>query len=187
MRTMAVKEEQFFYVIEQTSLGHCLLLASDKGLRNVSFADDMSALQQELHLTLPSAALKNVGQYQEGSTIGPYSAWFDCLLDYFSEKGNSRDSSIQHLPLDIQGTIFQRQVWQALKTIPYGQTQTYSELAERVGRPNAVRAVANACGANRLAVLIPCHRIVRKGGNLGGYRWGIERKKQLLNRELSYA
>ncbi|SBS36318.1 Bifunctional transcriptional activator/DNA repair enzyme Ada [Marinomonas spartinae] len=182
---MTIKEEQLFYVIEQTFLGYCLLVASDKGLCNVSFADDMSALQQELRLTMPRAVLKNVGQYKEGSVIEPYSAWFDCLLDYFSEKGNLRDSSIQYLPLDLQGTVFQRQVWQALQTIPYGETQTYSELAERVGRPNAIRAVANACGANRLAVLIPCHRIVRKGGGLGGYRWGIERKKQLLNRELS--
>ncbi|MBU0945190.1 MAG: methylated-DNA--[protein]-cysteine S-methyltransferase [Proteobacteria bacterium] len=88
-----------------------------------------------------------------------------------------------HLPLDIQGTTFQQQVWRSLIAIPPGTTLTYSELGERIGRPKSARAVANACGANPVAVLIPCHRIIRRDGSVGGYRWGIKRKRILLERE----
>ncbi|HVL24960.1 MAG TPA: methylated-DNA--[protein]-cysteine S-methyltransferase [Thermomicrobiales bacterium] len=87
------------------------------------------------------------------------------------------------LPLDVRGTAFQHRVWQALRAIPPGTTVTYSELAERIGAPRAVRAVAHACATNRIAVAIPCHRVVRKSGDLAGYRWGIERKRELLRRE----
>ena len=88
------------------------------------------------------------------------------------------------LPLDIQGTVFQHKVWQALRQIPPGATRTYREIAEALGQPTATRAVANACGANPVAVAVPCHRVVRTDGGLGGYRWGIERKRALLEREL---
>jgi len=87
------------------------------------------------------------------------------------------------LPLDIRGTVFQERVWQALRDIPVGATVTYTEIAARIGMPKAVRAVANACGANKLAVAIPCHRVVRSDGSLSGYRWGIERKRRLLEQE----
>jgi AraC family transcriptional regulator of adaptative response/methylated-DNA-[protein]-cysteine methyltransferase len=87
------------------------------------------------------------------------------------------------LPLDIRGTAFQQRVWQALREVPPGSTATYTAIAARIGEPAAVRAVANACGANPVAVAVPCHRIVRRGGGLGGYRWGLERKKALLERE----
>jgi len=87
------------------------------------------------------------------------------------------------LPLDIQGTPFQKQVWQALRTIPCGGTATYTELAARIGRSGAVRAVAGACAANPLAVVIPCHRVIRRDGSLSGYRWGVRRKQWLLDRE----
>jgi len=87
------------------------------------------------------------------------------------------------LPLDIEGTSFQRRVWQALSRIPAGSTATYAEIAARVGRPEAARAVAQACAANPVAVAIPCHRVVRADGGPGGYRWGVERKKKLLARE----
>ena len=87
------------------------------------------------------------------------------------------------LPLDIRGTAFQQQVWQALRAIPPGRTATYTEIAKAVGRPKAVRAVAQACAANPLAVAIPCHRVVRTDGDLSGYRWGVERKRKLLDRE----
>jgi AraC family transcriptional regulator of adaptative response/methylated-DNA-[protein]-cysteine methyltransferase len=87
------------------------------------------------------------------------------------------------LALDIRGTAFQRRVWQALREIPAGTTVTYSEIAKRIGMPRAVRAVASACAANKIAVAIPCHRVVRKDGSLAGYRWGIERKRTLLARE----
>ena len=87
------------------------------------------------------------------------------------------------LPLDIRGTAFQQRVWQALRAIPAGSTATYAEIAKAVGRPRAVRAVAQACAANPLAVAIPCHRVVRTDGDLSGYRWGVERKRALLDRE----
>jgi len=87
------------------------------------------------------------------------------------------------LPLDIRGTAFQQRVWQALRAIPVGETLSYADLAQRIGAPSAVRAVAGACAANRLAVAVPCHRIVRTDGALSGYRWGVERKRALLNAE----
>jgi AraC family transcriptional regulator of adaptative response/methylated-DNA-[protein]-cysteine methyltransferase len=87
------------------------------------------------------------------------------------------------LPLDVQGTAFQQRVWQALREIPAGRTATYTEVASRIGAPTAVRAVAGACAANALAVAIPCHRVVRTDGSLSGYRWGVERKRALLERE----
>ena len=87
------------------------------------------------------------------------------------------------MPLDIQGTAFQRRVWRALQDIPLGETASYGEIAEEIRQPNAVRAVAQACGANSHAVLIPCHRVVRANGELGGYHWGVKRKRKLLRRE----
>ena len=91
------------------------------------------------------------------------------------------------LPLDIQGTAFQARVWRALQKIPLGKTATYSEIAAALGQPKAVRAVAQACAANKLALLVPCHRVVRRDGDLGGYRWGPERKRALLDRERTAA
>jgi len=88
-----------------------------------------------------------------------------------------------NLPLDVQGTAFQERVWLALREIPPGTTVSYTEIAERIGSPKAVRAVAQACGANHLAVAIPCHRVVRRNGDLAGYRWGVDRKRELLRRE----
>ena len=87
------------------------------------------------------------------------------------------------LPLDLQGTAFQQRVWRALQAVPAGQTATYTEIAERIGAPQSVRAVASACSANPIAVAVPCHRVVRKGGGLSGYRWGVERKRALLDME----
>ena len=90
------------------------------------------------------------------------------------------------LPLDIRGTEFQRQVWRELREIPPGTTTTYTEIARRIGAPKALRAVAGACAANVLAIAIPCHRVVRSNGSLSGYRWGLERKRQLIQRELNH-
>ena len=87
------------------------------------------------------------------------------------------------LPLDIGGTVFQQRVWAALRTIPPGRTESYADVAARIGAPGSVRAVAQACGANALAIAIPCHRVVRSDGSLSGYRWGVERKRALLDRE----
>lgn len=87
------------------------------------------------------------------------------------------------LPLDVRGTAFQQKVWRALRKIPVGRTATYSDIARRIGAPKAIRAVAGACAANHIAVAIPCHRVIRNDGNLSGYRWGVERKRALLDRE----
>jgi AraC family transcriptional regulator of adaptative response/methylated-DNA-[protein]-cysteine methyltransferase len=91
------------------------------------------------------------------------------------------------LPTDVQASAFQRRVWAALRQIPYGQTRSYSELAQMIGEPNATRAVARACATNPVAVVVPCHRVVRTGGALGGFRWGLERKRRLLAQEHAHA
>jgi AraC family transcriptional regulator, regulatory protein of adaptative response / methylated-DNA-[protein]-cysteine methyltransferase len=93
------------------------------------------------------------------------------------------DKTHLDLPLDIRGTAFQKQVWQALQKIPYSQTRTYTDIARDIAKPQAVRAVGNACGANPIALIVPCHRVLRSDGSLGGYRWGIERKQKLLIQE----
>jgi AraC family transcriptional regulator of adaptative response/methylated-DNA-[protein]-cysteine methyltransferase len=111
----------------------------------------------------------------------------DGILREYAEQivSQIRGGDPRSLPLDITGTDFQRQVWDALRRIPLGQTRSYQAIAAELGRPSAVRAVAQACAQNRLAVVIPCHRVIRQSGELGGYRWGLERKQRLLDRERS--
>jgi AraC family transcriptional regulator of adaptative response/methylated-DNA-[protein]-cysteine methyltransferase len=101
----------------------------------------------------------------------------------FVEAPSAANGEMLDLPLDIRGTAFQQKVWQALRSIPAGSTASYAEIARRIDRPKAVRAVAQACAANDLAVAIPCHRVVRSDGDLSGYRWGVDRKRALLERE----
>ncbi len=107
-----------------------------------------------------------------------FEQWVSALLAYLS-------GSLPHLdlPLDVQATAFQRRVWDALQTIPYGMTRSYQDVADSIGQPEAVRAVAHACATNPVALVIPCHRVVRKDGSLGGYRWGLDRKRALLAQE----
>jgi AraC family transcriptional regulator, regulatory protein of adaptative response / methylated-DNA-[protein]-cysteine methyltransferase len=97
------------------------------------------------------------------------------------------ESRLIELPMDVQATAFQRRVWEELRRIPFGSTRSYQEIASAIGKPNAVRAVASACASNRLALVIPCHRVIREDKSLGGYRWGLERKKKLLHKESSQA
>jgi AraC family transcriptional regulator of adaptative response/methylated-DNA-[protein]-cysteine methyltransferase len=104
--------------------------------------------------------------------------WADRIVGFITDPGRTLD-----LPLDVQGTAFQAQVWRALQKIPLGRTATYAEIAAALGQPRAVRAVAQACAANKLALVVPCHRVIRRDGELGGYRWGLERKRALLARE----
>ena len=150
--------------------GFDLVAATDKGVCAIMLGDDPEALVRALQDRFPQAQLlggdadfehlvARVVGFIEAPTLG---------LD---------------LPLDVQGTAFQQRVWQALRAIPSGTTASYTEIAERIGAPQAVRAVAHACASNTLAVAIPCHRVVRKDGDLAGYRWGIERKRTLLDRE----
>ncbi len=154
----------------QCALGALLVAESERGVCAILLGDDPEPLLRDLQDRFPKAELVGGDAAFEGrvaQVVGFVEA---------PEIGLA-------LPLDIRGTAFQERVWQALREIPPGHTLSYTELAARIGAPTAVRAVAQACGANRLAVAIPCHRVVRHDGALSGYRWGIERKRQLLARE----
>jgi AraC family transcriptional regulator of adaptative response/methylated-DNA-[protein]-cysteine methyltransferase len=147
-----------------------LVAATDKGLCAIRFAASEEELEQGLKHEFPFAQRKldNNGLRE----------WKELLLNHLrGEKLNAA------LPLDIQATAFQRRVWEYLQSIPYGATRTYSQVAAEIGQPQARRAVARACATNPVAVAIPCHRIVREDGDLGGYRWGVERKERLLEIE----
>jgi AraC family transcriptional regulator of adaptative response/methylated-DNA-[protein]-cysteine methyltransferase len=158
------------FAVGECSLGSVLVAATDKGVCAILLGDDPDALVRELQDRFPEAQLAGGDRA------------FERLVARVV--GHVDDPSIRaDLPLDIRGTAFQQRVWQALRRIPAGRTATYTELARRIGRPTAVRAVARACAANTLAVAIPCHRVVRTDGSLSGYRWGVERKRALLERE----
>ncbi|NYT75867.1 bifunctional DNA-binding transcriptional regulator/O6-methylguanine-DNA methyltransferase Ada [Alcaligenaceae bacterium] len=160
------------FAVGQCSLGAILVAQSVRGICAISLGDDADQLVRDLQDRFPKAEL--TGAEPE----------FDELVA--SVVGFVEQPSLGlDLPLDVRGTAFQQRVWQALQQIPAGETATYSEIAERIGSPKAVRAVGQACGANLLAVAIPCHRVVRRGGDLSGYRWGIDRKRALLLRERS--
>lgn len=158
------------YAIVDTKVGKLLVAATSVGVCVVEFGDDEKQLKHYLDDQFP-AAKKETGR-----------AAFQTTVDTIG-KLVVGESSAGELPLDIQGTAFQQRVWQALVHIPKGETLSYQELAVRIGRPNSHRAVANACGANRIALLIPCHRVVRSDGSMGGYRWGVDRKQALLRAE----
>jgi AraC family transcriptional regulator of adaptative response/methylated-DNA-[protein]-cysteine methyltransferase len=158
------------FAVAQCSLGSLLVAASDKGICAILLGDDPEALVRDLQDRFRNAQL--IGGDRE------FERWVAQVVGFIEAPGIGLD-----LPLDLRGTTFQRRVWQALRKIPPGKTISYAELAKRIGMPTATRAVARACGANPLAVAIPCHRVVRTDGSLSGYRWGIERKRELLARE----
>ena len=158
------------FAIGQCSLGAILVAASDKGVCAIFIGDDPEALARELQDRFPKAELM-------GGDAG-FEQWVAQVVGLVETPQRGLD-----LPLDIRGTAFQQRVWQALREIPAGKTLSYTKLAQRIGAPGAVRAVAGACAANMLAVAIPCHRVVRQDGSLSGYRWGVERKRALLERE----
>lgn len=151
-------------------LGWVLIAATDQGLCTIAFGDEPAALETQLRATFPYADLR---------TDDPaFADWVAQVTAFIEAPARGLD-----LPLDIQGTAFQQRVWALLREIPPGATASYTDIAARLGQPNAVRAVAGACAANTLAVAIPCHRVVRSNGDLAGYRWGVERKRRLLERE----
>lgn len=158
------------FAVGQCSLGAVLVAASDLGVCAILLGDDPDALVQDLQARFAGAQLLG-GDTAFEQTVA--------LVVGFIEAPQIG----LNLPLDIRGTAFQQRVWQALREIPVGQRASYTDIAERLGCPRAVRAVAGACAANALAVAIPCHRVVRLGGGLSGYRWGVERKQALLARE----
>jgi AraC family transcriptional regulator of adaptative response/methylated-DNA-[protein]-cysteine methyltransferase len=158
------------FAVGQCALGAILVAASERGICAIEFGDDPDALVRSLDKRFPKAQLIGADRGFErlvAQVVG--------LVEAPAEKAD--------LPLDIRGTAFQRKVWQTLRDIPAGSTASYADIAKRIGRPKAVRAVAQACASNAIAVAIPCHRVVRTDGALSGYRWGIERKRALLQRE----
>jgi AraC family transcriptional regulator of adaptative response/methylated-DNA-[protein]-cysteine methyltransferase len=160
------------FAIGECSLGSILVAASDRGVCAISLGDDPDALARDLQDRFPRAHL-----------IGGDEA-FERIVARVVGLVEAPALGLD-LPLDVRGTAFQRRVWQALSSIPAGSTASYTEIAKRIGSPSSVRAVAQACAANALAVAIPCHRVVRNDGALSGYRWGVERKRALLERESS--
>jgi AraC family transcriptional regulator of adaptative response/methylated-DNA-[protein]-cysteine methyltransferase len=153
-----------------SDLGWMLLGATARGICWLTFGEEPGAMLEELRAAFPKATL-----YNDESRLY---AWFDKVRDFVLLPREALD-----LPMDIQGTAFQSRVWKALRQIPLGDTASYTDVATRMGEPAAARAVASACAKNHIAVLIPCHRVIATDGRLAGYRWGIERKRELLNRE----
>ncbi|OWJ64279.1 bifunctional DNA-binding transcriptional regulator/O6-methylguanine-DNA methyltransferase Ada [Inquilinus limosus] len=163
------------FAIGQCHLGDILVAATDKGIVAIQFGDDPQALLEELQDRFPKARL--VGGDAEFEQLVAR------VVGFVEAPSAAHGEVVLDLPLDIRGTAFQQKVWQALRGIPAGSTASYAEIAKRIGRPKAVRAVAQACATNDLAVAIPCHRVVRSDGDLSGYRWGVARKRALLERE----
>ncbi len=161
------------FAIGQCSLGAILVAQSERGICAITLGDDPETLAQALQNRFAQATL-------EGDDPD-FARLVATVVGFVEQPRLGLD-----LPLDIRGTAFQQRVWQALRQIPPGQTLSYAELAQRIGSPTAQRAVAQACAANPLAVAIPCHRIVRRDGQLSGYRWGVERKAALLAREAEH-
>lgn len=164
------KGETIRFAVGRCSLGSILVAATDKGVCNISLGDDPDELLEAFQDEFSSAELVGGDESFERLVAR--------VVGLVEAPGLGEE-----LPLDIRGTAFQQRVWAALRKIPPGKTATYSEIAEAIGSPGSVRAVARACAVNRLAVAVPCHRVIRHDGSLAGYRWGVERKRKLLDRE----
>jgi AraC family transcriptional regulator of adaptative response/methylated-DNA-[protein]-cysteine methyltransferase len=157
------------FTIAQSPLGHLLVAATDKGVCSVKLGDRPAELERDLRKEFAAAEINSSTSLSE--TVNQ-------ILKHLEG-----DQPHLDLPLDIRATAFQRQVWEVLRSIPYGSTRSYSDIAKEIGKPKAVRAVARACATNPVAVVIPCHRVIREDKSLGGYRWGLKRKKELLAKE----
>jgi AraC family transcriptional regulator, regulatory protein of adaptative response / methylated-DNA-[protein]-cysteine methyltransferase len=158
------------YASASTPLGVVLVAATGRGICRIAFGDDAGTLTASLH-----ADFANADRIEDAPAIAPFIAQIDAYLHGRRERFD--------LPLDIAPTAFQQRVWEALQRIPYGETRSYTQIAESLGAPRAVRAVASACASNPVALAIPCHRVVQKGGSLAGYRWGLARKAALIDAE----
>ncbi len=161
---------QILFAVGQCSLGAILVAQSNRGVCAILLGDDPDKLVHDLQDQFPKANLVGADRRFEQLIAQ--------VVGFIEAPALGLD-----LPLDLRGTAFQERVWQALREIPVGSTASYAQIAQRIGAPKSFRAVAQACGANSLAVAIPCHRVVRSNGDLSGYRWGVERKRQLLKRE----
>jgi len=158
------------YAVGTCTLGHLLAAASERGLCAIFLGDEPEMLVGQLRKRFRTATLLAGDR--------DFDRWLSQAIELVEQPSRGSD-----VALDIHGTDFQIQVWEALRQVPAGSTVSYVELAKRIGRPTAARAVAQACGANRLAVVIPCHRVIRADSSLSGYRWGVARKAELLKRE----
>jgi AraC family transcriptional regulator of adaptative response/methylated-DNA-[protein]-cysteine methyltransferase len=155
------------YTSARCPLGYVLAASGEKGLSALFLGENETDLYTELRREFPSAELR---RDDEGMAH-----WMTAIVDHLHGRQPQLD-----LPLDVEATAFQRRVWRELQAIPYGETRSYSALARALGQPNAVRAVARACATNPVSLVVPCHRVIRTDGGLGGYRWGLERKRKLL-------
>ena len=164
---------QIDYALTKTSLGVLLVAATERGVCAVKLGDNEKYLEEALNSEYPAAERKRAA-----APSSELQTWVDAVVAAID--GTSARSDV---PLDVQASAFQWKVWRELQRIPFGQTRSYSEIAQAIGSPRAVRAVASACANNRVALLIPCHRVIRQSGDLGGYRWGLERKRKLLEKE----
>lgn len=164
------KHEVLTFAFGQSSLGDVLVASSAKGIAAILIGNDREKLTTELRKIFPHAELTE-GNRQFEKTVAH-------VVAFVEHPEKSAD-----LPLDIRGTAFQQRVWKALRAIPLGTTATYTDIADRIGNPKAVRAVARACATNPLAIVVPCHRVVRADGSMAGYRWGVDRKRKLIERE----
>ena len=162
------------YATIETPLGWALVAATERGICMTALADDRKSLVAALRQRFPAAEVV--------ADDAGLKDWADRIVRFITAPDHNLD-----LPLDIRGTAFQARVWRALQKIPLGKTASYTEIAATLGQPKAVRAVAQACAANKLALLVPCHRVIRSDGDLGGYRWGVERKQALLAKERAAA
>lgn len=171
------QDDAMHYVIAPSSLGPVLVARSERtaGLSAVLIDDDRAVLVAELRRRFPVIP---VIAGERDASLRDLARRVVALIESPAGSGAKLDS-----PLDARGTAFQQRVWAALRGIPAGTTVTYTELARRIGQPGSVRAVASACAANPLAIVVPCHRVVRRDGGLSGYRWGVHRKRALLERE----
>ena len=158
------------FVTVRCELGWLLVAATDRGLCSVKLGDNARDLEQDLRREFSSAQVEANDLVQRD--------WVQAISEQLSNGSRS-----MALPLDVRGTAFQWRVWRALQAIPAGETRSYSEVAEAIGQPSAVRAVARACATNPVCVVVPCHRVLAKGGGIGGYRWGVARKERLLKTE----
>jgi len=167
------------YLTTKTPLGRLLVAATERGVCAVTLGDDDAAMEIILNSEYPEATTERVRGTTGHDELRRWSAVIASYLE-----GAVRELAV---PLDISGTPFQQRVWSELQRIPYGETRSYTNVAESIGAPRAVRAVASACARNPVSLVVPCHRVLRGTGALGGYRWGVERKEQLLSREHAFA
>ena len=168
---------QIHYTVVGSPLGRLLVGATEKGISAVYLGKSDKELEDALREEYPRAEIS-----EDAQARAELRTWVEKIVAHLKGKEPHLD-----LPTDVQGTAFRRRVWEELRKIPYGRTMTYTDVAKRIGKPKAIRAVARACATNPVSVVVPCHRVVRQDGSLAGYRWGLERKQALLEKETEMA